>query len=463
MLLEDTDNMPVERGKRATLVMCNPDQTFFCINTTHYSPCQHVVLEDLPPPRGFVHWCGVKRCCRPGINSPCTNDCDDKPVIPVLVGESTERFESELPKRRIIVKAFLVDNDDQENGNGYLSGTGLILGDGYADDIEDCIYSDNYDINSVDFYGSNGPRSSSKPSYRTKCPALTKPISGRRAFLPSLGRNINPVLYTSPRGTTTSLRTETNLMEDATEISNTFAKATISLINNIIKNSEKSECSQNTFPFQESAMIVNSQITFKTTVQNSETTGYNELSSEAYNEIKTTLPINGRKEYNNAKVLKNITISLLNSTFNQTNVDSDEKNPIHVTNLTNKTSQKLKIPSPFSTQMYSAAMITSGSNEYTTHSSEEHGSKIDRLPLFPTNTPLCQKAGDFRYKISCTRYIHCSWNHGRLQYEIMRCPFYQEFDSRKKKCVPTGLSDCVPTSLSDQDVMDILGDEERHP
>ncbi|XP_066994362.2 uncharacterized protein [Anabrus simplex] len=63
MLLEDTDNMPVERGKRASVVMCSTEHSFYCINTTHYSRCMDMeLMKSMKMQKVF--FCGAGLCCQ---------------------------------------------------------------------------------------------------------------------------------------------------------------------------------------------------------------------------------------------------------------------------------------------------------------------------------------------------------------------------------------------------------------
>lgn len=65
--------------------MCHAEQTFFCINFTHYSPCIHVDFADLANTsfalsHGGEFYCGAERCCQVGADSPCTYRCQPQPI-----------------------------------------------------------------------------------------------------------------------------------------------------------------------------------------------------------------------------------------------------------------------------------------------------------------------------------------------------------------------------------------------
>lgn len=63
---------------QASVVMCQPDQTYFCINLTHYSPCVTLdtkKLSDLSSMDTKSYYCGDERCCQVGGESPCTYRC----------------------------------------------------------------------------------------------------------------------------------------------------------------------------------------------------------------------------------------------------------------------------------------------------------------------------------------------------------------------------------------------------
>nr|CAD7393965.1 unnamed protein product [Timema cristinae] len=62
-------------------LLMGAEQTFFCVNATHYIPCTHVDLTDADSEQTLasasqVFHCGPRRCCEVGGDSPCTYRCE---------------------------------------------------------------------------------------------------------------------------------------------------------------------------------------------------------------------------------------------------------------------------------------------------------------------------------------------------------------------------------------------------
>ncbi|KAF2902916.1 hypothetical protein ILUMI_03267 [Ignelater luminosus] len=150
-----------KKSRRASIVMCHPEQTFFCINFTHYSPCVHVDLADLANTsfalsHGGEFYCGAERCCQVGADSPCTYRCQPQ-ALEFKNPRISWNFAHMKKKKKKRSKEPLT-SEEVDRLNRIVSVKSFII---RQKDLEE--WDDDYDEFDENVY-------KWKPSYRTFCP-----------------------------------------------------------------------------------------------------------------------------------------------------------------------------------------------------------------------------------------------------------------------------------------------------
>lgn len=139
-------------------MFCRPDQTFFCIDKTHYRPC--VSLDSLSNlQKAGDYYCGSGRCCEAGAASPCTYSCQRQRVDYRNTRVPWKLSRLKRKKRRRTVEP--LSSEEIDRLNKIVSVKSFII---RQKDLED--WEENDDDYEDDLY-------KWRPSYRTFCRVRT--------------------------------------------------------------------------------------------------------------------------------------------------------------------------------------------------------------------------------------------------------------------------------------------------